>query len=348
MLKVLCVTTSGFFGGADKNYIRFYRLLKDQDWLNIIFIVGNEYTYKQLKEEGADVFLLKRYDMNNRFIKLKEYKNRGIEIESLIELAKPDFLIFGDGVFIPENLNFKKIIYIQSKDGLPIVFLSRIQDNFEYAIVVSQPLYEFAKNFIDEKKLILIPNWIEDIEQVPKRFEDVKEFKVGWVSRLTKAKGWEDLVEAFKNTDIKVYFIGTGPDMGRAKIIEKEYKNFAFLGFLHEPKKYLKENASVYVFPSKNPGETFGLSLLEAMSVGIPCIAYKTDVTEYVLGADGLFYETVDELRELVFRLKEDKDFYNERARYSLERAKMFSKEQAKEKFIKLFKSLEETKEAIQ
>ncbi len=341
MLKILIVTSGEILGGAERNYIRFYNLLKDQDWLKFSFILGNEYLYSEIKKEGIEAFMLNSLNLTSKFVSLNKYRSRLQEIRNLIDKIKPDFLISDIGVYIPQDLNVKRIIYIQDRNKFSFEYLSKIQDKFECAIVVSEPLYNYAKNYIDEKKLFLIPNWIEHMGQKPKAFDETNDFKVGWVSRLTMDKGWMDLVEAFKDSDIKIDFLGDGPDLQKAKEVEKQYTNLKFLGFLEKPWNYLRENTSVYVFSSKASYEGLPLSLLEAVSIGIPCIAYKTDITQYVLGENGLFYENIDELRGLVFRLKEDRDFYDEKARYSLERAKVFSKEQAKEKFISLLKRSE-------
>ncbi len=343
MLNLLVIDYREFFGGVEKNYIKLFRLLKNESWLNIKFLVVNEHLYNELKKEGADVYAVPKMDTFKKFVSLDEYKKMLNKVKTVAKELNPDFILVDDGTNIEEFLDFKVLLYIEAKNTFSFEYFSKNQNRFRYAIAGSLPLYNYAKNFINKEKLLLIPYWIEEIENKPKTFNDIKEFRIGWVSRLISEKGWEDLVEGFKDTDIIVDFIGTGPDYDKAKNIANNYNNLNFLGFIEqEPREYLKEKTSVYVFSSRVPGEGFGLTQIEAMSVGIPCIAYRTDVSEYVLGKDGLFYENIDELKNLIFRLKEDKNFYNEQAQYSLERVKIFSKEQAKEKFLNLFKKLSE------
>ena len=66
------------------------------------------------------------------------------------------------------------------------------------------------------------------------------------------------------------------------------------------------------------------------MSIGIPCISSNIPTSRYVLGDKGLFYNTIDELKVLILELKNNKDLYNEQAKYSIERAKLFHKDNVK------------------
>lgn len=92
-------------------------------------------------------------------------------------------------------------------------------------------------------------------------------------SRLVKAKGIGELVEAFKLIDssravLKLY--GDGPDATYLKSLANGVKNIEFLGHVDDVIQVLR-NADVLVHPSYHEG--FGLSLVEAEMCGLPIIA---------------------------------------------------------------------------
>jgi len=152
------------------------------------------------------------------------------------------------------------------------------------------------------------------------------------VSFLKEEKGWMDLIDALKDTNIKADFLGYGKDLQKAIHLKKtlNLENINFLGFIKNPINYLKENAAVYIFTSKANYEAMPLSLLEAMSLGIPCISNDIPTARYVLGEKGLFYNSIQELKDMIIELKNNETLYNEQARYSLERAKLFHKDYIK------------------
>lgn len=92
-------------------------------------------------------------------------------------------------------------------------------------------------------------------------------------SRLVKAKGIRELIEAFKlindpNVVLKLY--GDGPDATYFKSLASGVKNIEFLGHVDDVIRALR-NSDVLVHPSYHEG--FGLSLVEAEMCGLPIIA---------------------------------------------------------------------------
>lgn len=92
-------------------------------------------------------------------------------------------------------------------------------------------------------------------------------------SRLVKAKGIGELIEAFKlinNTHVVLKLYGDGPDAAYFKSLASGVKNIEFLGHVDDVIQVLR-NADVLVHPSYHEG--FGLSLVEAEMCGLPIIA---------------------------------------------------------------------------
>ena len=103
------------------------------------------------------------------------------------------------------------------------------------------------------------------------------------IGRLDKVKGFNDLITIMndvvnKDSEIKLNIFGDGPEKENLQALIKEKhleKNIKLWGF----KKYtfIKDylaNSSLYLMTSFE--ESFGLVVIEAMSYGIPCIAFDS------------------------------------------------------------------------
>lgn len=151
--------------------------------------------------------------------------------------------------------------------------------NINEVIVVSQALYDEYKNKLDIK-LEYIPN---ALNYFPKESElsklDNKTLIA--VGRMSPEKGFSDLIDVIKEVDDKevvLNLFGDGQELEFLKNKVKELnleKQINFYGFKNQDfiKKYM-QNSSLYVMTSFE--ESFGLVLIEAMSYGVPCIAFDS------------------------------------------------------------------------
>ncbi|HEK24939.1 MAG TPA: glycosyltransferase [Hydrogenobaculum sp.] len=325
-----------FMGGGQKMILKLYELLKKD--FDITLMSSQKLSLEKAKELGAKTISL-YYPEEKVFEEFEKY---------IDEIKKYDFFIINNQ--LPVDIHPNTIAWVHA-DYFSFCTPAEIEDwlnfakspNVKYIVFVSEPLKNsfLLKSDIPKEKIKVIPNWIEYIEKSPKPYSE--NFRVVWIGTLKPDKDWQELSQALKGTDIDVDFLGDGQDLIFAKELKEMKPNLFshqnFLGFVDDPISYMKEHSSVFVFTSKAKYESFGLTLIEAMSVGIPCVAYKTDITKYVLGEEGLFYSTKEELKDIIFKLKSDKALYEEKAKYSLERAKLFYKDHVKKLWEEILKS---------
>ncbi|MEG6566170.1 glycosyltransferase family 4 protein [Thermoanaerobacterium saccharolyticum] len=102
---------------------------------------------------------------------------------------------------------------------------------------------------------------------------------IGCVARLIPSKGVQDLIEALDilrgKVKVFVFIAGDGPYIEHLKDMARDLKldNVEFLGFIEDIFNFLS-SIDIFVLPSHIEG--FGISVAEAMVLGIPVIA--TDV----------------------------------------------------------------------
>lgn len=152
--------------------------------------------------------------------------------------------------------------------------------NFDYLVLVSKNLRDFYSGKLSSVKCVYIPNIIDDIPRIK---SDLTSKNLVSVGRLSKEKGYMDLVLIFekllkKYPDYKLNIIGDGEEKENIQKYIKEKKlenNIILHGF--KSKEYINKillNSSIYLMASYT--ESFGIVLIEAMSYGLPCIAYSS------------------------------------------------------------------------
>lgn len=151
--------------------------------------------------------------------------------------------------------------------------------NFDYFVLVSSTLTKFYQPLV-KPKCVFIPNIID---KLPDNRTSLKDNILVSIGRMEKEKGFDDLIDIIalvKNEipNIKLYLMGDGSLRNKLENKVKELSltdNIIFTGFIpkNEMDKYLTK-AKLYVMTSHT--ESFGLVLLEAMSYGIPCIAFDS------------------------------------------------------------------------
>ncbi|MFN5928603.1 MAG: glycosyltransferase [Roseiflexaceae bacterium] len=99
-----------------------------------------------------------------------------------------------------------------------------------------------------------------------------------WVGRMRYYKGLHTLMDAMRDTpaEMPLVLVGDGPLAGELQHNARQYgiaSRVHFVGSLSDEEVHaLHRVARFFVFPSQVRAEAFGLSLLEAMTAGLPAI----------------------------------------------------------------------------
>lgn len=154
----------------------------------------------------------------------------------------------------------------------------------DYLVLVSNSLNAFYKGRLrtTKCKTVFIPNVIEHIPK-DEQISSLQEKRIISIGRISPEKGFLDLVKIFNiisndYPDWHLDIIGDGVE--KEKLIKyikdsKIEEKVTLHGF--QDKEYIYEmltNSSIYLMTSYT--ESFGIVLLEAMSCGLPCIAFAS------------------------------------------------------------------------
>ena len=262
--------------------------------------------------------LIKSTPLLKRFKGFDNYKYTSDVVYKNIEEIKPDLVILANPQDLVElcyshTYNFPiiqmihnvpwNIFVIKSKSILKITL--DLMKNVKVCQVLMPSFVELMKPYYDGK-VVVIPNYVPEVDDNQTvKYNDKDVYKIINIARINRIKNQELLIKAFsliankyKNWNIEIW--GT-PDKRYIKILnELINKNniqnrIFFRGKTKEPLKEL-QNADIFAFPSIFEG--FGLSLTEAMAVGLPSIGLKTApaVNEIIVDNDnGLLSENTPE-----------------------------------------------------
>ena len=156
---------------------------------------------------------------------------------------------------------------------------------------------------------IYIPNAIDTI---PKHLSSLKEKRLISVGRLSPEKGFLDLLKVYNILQLEypdwcLDIVGDGVERKNLEEYIKKHNlnNVTLHGF--QGKEYidsLLDKSSIYVMTSFT--ESFGIVLLEAMSHGVPCIAYDSaeGAKEIITSGDNGFLIKNRNIDAMVLKIK--------------------------------------------
>jgi len=207
-------------------------------------------------------------------------------------------------------------------------------------------LENYKKNCKKIKRLTYIYNPIA-VNIEPKA--DMKSKKIIAMGRLNSQKGFDFLIEAwaklesdFKDWEVNIFGEGLLKEQLQKQIDDKELKKIFLRGYSKDVSKDMAES-SIFVFSSRYEG--FGLVLLEAQAIGLPCVSFdcKEGPAEIIDdGVNGFLVEplNVNLLSEKMRTLMKNEELRKQFSEKSTKDLGKFERSQIIDKWDKLLSEL--------
>lgn len=229
-----------------------------------------------------------------------------------------------------------------------------LYDNADRVVVLSK---YYIKNYVellkleDNSKVTAIPNPIRFPESIAKQELINKKNEVLIVSRLVEVEKylsrifdvWGKIEEDEQLKEWKLVIVGAGRDeqLYRKIVRLKKLKNVTFEG-VRETEEYFRR-AKVFLMSSAHEG--FPMTLLEAIQMGVPIVAFNNfeSLAELVIDNYNGFIVSKDDISHFVNRLKELMKYDTLRIQFAnnaIEHSQNFSVERVIDRWIDLFNSV--------
>lgn len=192
------------------------------------------------------------------------------------------------------------------------------------------------KGFPAEKIQVVqhfLPNYFEVSQKSPTL--SVKEKYILSYGRLDENKGFDNLIQAWaeiRTVGVKLKIAGDGPDKEALEKLVKQLKlenKVEFVGQKTRGEIAQLIKQSLFVINCSKVHETFGLVVLEAMSLGKAVIASRVGAIPELIesGTNGLLYEVADigALKNSITKLLSDETYRQKLAKSADLRAQAFS-----------------------
>ncbi|MDD3242009.1 MAG: glycosyltransferase [Bacilli bacterium] len=301
----------------------FIKLIKDMFMSIVITINKKRLMTKYLKEDNSDIIISTR-----------------------------DIFNFQVSKYIGSKC--KKIAWEHNHHHGDMKYAKRIVNscyNMDNLVLVSDSLRSFYKKQMkknDSKcRCVYIPNTLDYIPEELSKLDNKNLISVG---RMSREKGYDDLIEVFNiinNYDKNIHLDIIGDGAQKNLVADKIYqyklnKSVNLHGF--QKRDYINKlllNSSLYLMTSHT--ESFGLVLIEAMSYGIPCIAFSSaeGANDIIIdGVNGYLIKNRDfkEMADKTMELLKDKDKRESFSIKARETSLRFSKDIVKKEWINLIR----------
>ena len=213
----------------------------------------------------------------------------------------------GTGLYAEKDIKIplvKKIkFWIRSKIGgyIDIYFSNKMDGLTCTSPIIREQCIEFG---LKESNLYLLPEFIDTkIFVQNKSKESLMDTKKNllYVGRLVPCKGVDLLVKAvgsLKEKGIMLDIVGDGPELPRLKSISAAMgldDYIRFHGWIERDRlREIYSRADIFVHPARW-AEPLGITIVEAMAVGLPVIVPKMSGSVWAAGKAGLTFQNGDE-----------------------------------------------------
>ena len=303
------------------------------------------YCFKSSKKLNDKKIGLNIIDQSSSFIyKLLKSKSKN-EIKKYINGIDADTFIVCDEVFLN---------YIDKKDYKNINLIYWVHNIYE-GMIKNIKLYDSVivpsdniknKYFSDINNVYVIPNAINIVDNI-KKYDSNN--RIITVSKLSKDKCITDLIYVMKevvnkNKNIVLNIIGDGEERVNILRLIKSLNlsnNINMLGFYeHEDLIAELKDSDVFIFASNN--ETFGISVLEAMSIGLPVVVFEDEcINEFINDEiDGFIIEnrSYEDMAVKVIQLLDNQKLQKEIGSCAVEKSRNFDVNVIKREWLRIIK----------
>lgn len=222
----------------------------------------------------------------------------------VIYIHLPNPMMHEIGRFIKLMAPQVKIIAIYHSDIINQKFFKEIYNayfvatssSYDKLVVSSENLWKYSTTLkhIDEDKKFVIPFCTDENRSYKLREKASQKFLA--IGRMVPYKGFNLLIDAFKNINAELRIIGKGPQYD--ELLRHAPSNVKLLGSVSEQEKEdLLYESDYLVMSSLNQSEAYGMILVEALEVGLPIIFPNIRSGVTYLGCDqkrGFIFESGD------------------------------------------------------
>lgn len=216
--------------------------------------------------------------------------------------------------------------------------VTRVFENIDYFFVLTNFQKEKVKSLgIEENKIILKPNSLN--MTFDKKYDKKNYIYVG---RLEESKGIYELLKVWDTLDedsFVITIIGGG-------VVEEELRrkynkiNIIFKSKCSREDTLINISKAKYLIQSSLWYETFGLTIIEAMSFGVPVIGFDIGTRKDFIedGVNG-FLSNGEDLKKVIEKSYEFLE-YESMSKQAIETAKLYENEYVMDKQIKIYASI--------
>lgn len=230
--------------------------------------------------------------------------------------------------------------------------IRKLLDRAESIVVTSPQLVENSLLLpIYEKKIEVIPlsysKRFSASDQTARYMESGNPMKILFVGRLRAYKGLDVAIRAIKDLHVKFSIVGNGEHSNSLQRLVKELNMLEKVTFYEDldnaQVEEMYNKSDLFLLPSVNEAEAFGVVQLEAMANGLPVINtnLKSGVPFVSLNnITGLTVtpKSVTELNNAIKRIMDDPVLYNSFSKNALKRVEEFSQEKLCDSYLSLYR----------
>ncbi len=229
--------------------------------------------------------------------------------------------------------------------------IEKLLDRADAIIVTSPQLFEASgilQKYSDKVKTIPLSFDPKYSSITPKKYPLDRCFELLFVGKLRKYKGVEYLIKAVENLEVKLKIVGNGEELQNLKsLVEELYIGDKVTFVSNADDRQLAEfykNADLFVLPSINEAEAFGVVQLEAMANALPVINTNLESGVPFVSLNDYSGITVEPknsevLRAAIEKIIHNKELYESFSSNALERVKLFTRQKMAEDYYNIYSS---------